>query len=69
MYNGSGVGDIVVHHTDASNNIKCYGTVIETEGNGIQSQCLVMWSSESSPLSWHYSGELITVNQKEEEND
>ena len=43
------IGDIVTHKQDLANRIKCFGTVIEIKGI----ECLVMWSSESSPISWH----------------
>jgi len=66
-YVGSVAGDVVVHHMDSSNNIICYGTVIETKGVGLNSDRLVAWSSESTPLSWHYAGELTTVSYLIEE--
>jgi len=52
------IGDIVQHKQDLARNIQCFGTVVKTRGI----ECLVMWSSESIPLSWHDSDKLVTIN-------
>jgi hypothetical protein len=54
------VGDIVKHKLDITNNIECVGTIVETRGI----ECLVMWSSESIPLSWHDRDKLVVINER-----
>jgi hypothetical protein len=53
------IGDIVQHKQDLANNIKCVGTIIKTRGI----ECLVMWGSESIPLSWHDRDKLVIINE------
>jgi len=53
------IGDIVLHKQDLANNIKCIGTIVEVRGI----ECLVMWGSESIPLSWHDRDKLVVINE------
>ncbi len=64
------IGDIVKHKEDLARKIECVGTIVETRGI----ECLVMWSSESIPLTWHDRDKLVIVNKdiknkNEEKND
>jgi hypothetical protein len=52
------IGDVVVHYIDKSNQITCYGTIIEMK----KDNCLVIWSSESLPVGWHKMSHLEVVS-------
>lgn len=54
------VGDVVKHKQDLASNIECVGTIVETRGI----ECLVMWSSESIPLTWHGRDKLVVINER-----
>ena len=54
------VGDVVKHKQDLTSNIECIGTIVETRGI----ECLVMWSSESIPLTWHDRDKLVIINER-----
>ena len=52
------IGDVVIHYIDRSNQITCYGTIIEIK----KDDCFVIWSSESLPGGWHKMSHLKVVS-------
>lgn len=60
------VGDIVIHYIDRSDQITCYGTIIEMK----KMDCFVLWCFESSPpgTGWHSVHHLKVVSSMKNKN-